>query len=235
MTANPLTPCPHLFIWHWHFGWQPHLTPKKKGSSWTILVQTNKAGGYHAETDQVLILDVARFKYPPHWVPLKTLWEVQTLRGHRWESRSTTQCPLKFGVLAPCPPPKYQTSASISWHIRGTMSTFKVLFDKKQVWKLRHTPETKHNSTNLTQTQPTFFACYPVLFFARPCCTWTRKPSVHVVLCWSNPMNVSRFLTWLWFGDGPSAVPWRRILDFFGCLNESRRKKGEKMASFFPR
>eukprot|EP00435_Cladocopium_sp_Y103_P069079 s364_g32.t1 len=31
-------------------------------------------GGYHAETDQVLILDVARFKYPPHWVPLTTLW-----------------------------------------------------------------------------------------------------------------------------------------------------------------
>ena len=24
-------------------------------------------GGYHAPTDSVLILDVARFKYPPHW------------------------------------------------------------------------------------------------------------------------------------------------------------------------
>lgn len=23
----------------------------------------------------VLILDVARFKYPPHWVPLSLLWE----------------------------------------------------------------------------------------------------------------------------------------------------------------
>ena len=22
-----------------------------------------------------LVLDVARFKYPPHWVPLKLLWE----------------------------------------------------------------------------------------------------------------------------------------------------------------
>lgn len=22
-----------------------------------------------------LILDVARFKYPPHWVPIKLLWE----------------------------------------------------------------------------------------------------------------------------------------------------------------
>lgn len=30
-------------------------------------------GGYHEPTDQVLIMDVARFKYPPHWVPLKLL------------------------------------------------------------------------------------------------------------------------------------------------------------------
>ncbi|KAL8160702.1 hypothetical protein V2J09_002239 [Rumex salicifolius] len=32
-------------------------------------------GGYHPEKDLVLILDVARFKYPPHWVPLTLLWE----------------------------------------------------------------------------------------------------------------------------------------------------------------
>lgn len=32
-------------------------------------------GGYHAGKDMVLILDVARFKYPPHWVPLTLLWE----------------------------------------------------------------------------------------------------------------------------------------------------------------
>lgn len=32
-------------------------------------------GGYHAERDMALILDVARFKYPPHWVPLELLWE----------------------------------------------------------------------------------------------------------------------------------------------------------------
>lgn len=30
-------------------------------------------GGYHAERDLVLILDTARFKYPPHWVPLALL------------------------------------------------------------------------------------------------------------------------------------------------------------------
>ncbi|KAL3134941.1 Glutathione gamma-glutamylcysteinyltransferase 1 [Trebouxia sp. C0010 RCD-2024] len=32
-------------------------------------------GGYHAESDMVLILDTARFKYPPHWVPLKGLYQ----------------------------------------------------------------------------------------------------------------------------------------------------------------
>ncbi|MFB2923448.1 MULTISPECIES: phytochelatin synthase family protein [Aerosakkonema] len=31
--------------------------------------------GYHRERDLVLLLDVARFKYPPHWVPLSMLWE----------------------------------------------------------------------------------------------------------------------------------------------------------------
>lgn len=30
-------------------------------------------GGYHPERDLVLLLDVARFKYPPHWVPLERL------------------------------------------------------------------------------------------------------------------------------------------------------------------
>ncbi|KAI0530623.1 hypothetical protein KFK09_000169 [Dendrobium nobile] len=32
-------------------------------------------GGYHAGRDMALILDVARFKYPPHWVPLALLWQ----------------------------------------------------------------------------------------------------------------------------------------------------------------
>jgi glutathione gamma-glutamylcysteinyltransferase len=32
-------------------------------------------GGYHRARDLVLVLDVARFKYPPHWLPLATLFE----------------------------------------------------------------------------------------------------------------------------------------------------------------
>lgn len=32
-------------------------------------------GGYHPQKDLILILDVARFKYPPHWVPLALFFE----------------------------------------------------------------------------------------------------------------------------------------------------------------
>jgi glutathione gamma-glutamylcysteinyltransferase len=31
-------------------------------------------GGYHLHKDLALILDVARFKYPPHWVSAERLW-----------------------------------------------------------------------------------------------------------------------------------------------------------------
>ena len=31
-------------------------------------------GGYHAASDQVLVLDTARFKYPPHWMPVSQLF-----------------------------------------------------------------------------------------------------------------------------------------------------------------
>ncbi|HEX7081589.1 MAG TPA: phytochelatin synthase family protein [Gammaproteobacteria bacterium] len=32
-------------------------------------------GGYHVPTDKVLVLDTARFKYPPHWVPVDLLFD----------------------------------------------------------------------------------------------------------------------------------------------------------------
>ncbi|CAF3936828.1 unnamed protein product [Rotaria sordida] len=31
--------------------------------------------GYHSQEDLVLILDVARFKYPSHWIPIELLWQ----------------------------------------------------------------------------------------------------------------------------------------------------------------
>ncbi|KAG9406014.1 hypothetical protein AC1031_003938 [Aphanomyces cochlioides] len=37
-------------------------------------------GGYHAASDMVLVMDVARFKYPPHWVSLSLLFQaLQTI------------------------------------------------------------------------------------------------------------------------------------------------------------
>lgn len=36
-------------------------------------------GGYHAASDALLVLDVARFKYPPHWVPLSVMFDA--MRG----------------------------------------------------------------------------------------------------------------------------------------------------------
>lgn len=32
-------------------------------------------GAYHPQRDMLLVLDVARFKYPPHWVPLPVMFE----------------------------------------------------------------------------------------------------------------------------------------------------------------
>lgn len=32
-------------------------------------------GGYYAAKDMVLVLDVARFKYPPHWISAERLWQ----------------------------------------------------------------------------------------------------------------------------------------------------------------
>ena len=45
-------------------------------------------GAYDPESDHVLILDVARFKYPPHWTPLESLFQsMQTLDRSTSKSR----------------------------------------------------------------------------------------------------------------------------------------------------
>ncbi|KAK7378489.1 hypothetical protein VNO80_03931 [Phaseolus coccineus] len=51
-----------------------HRTPLNQ----TGIGHFSPVGGYHAERDMVLVLDVARFKYPPHWVPLTLLWEAMS-------------------------------------------------------------------------------------------------------------------------------------------------------------
>ena len=43
-------------------------------------------GGYHKEKDLVLIMDVARFKYPPFWVPLEVLWASMAVDDEKTKS-----------------------------------------------------------------------------------------------------------------------------------------------------
>lgn len=50
-------------------------------------------GGYSAERDMVLLLDVARFKYPPHWVRLSLAFEAMQLED------KTTGLPRGLVVL----------------------------------------------------------------------------------------------------------------------------------------
>jgi hypothetical protein len=43
---------------------------------------------YHAKSDQVLILDVARYRYPSVWVPLRDLWQaLRSIDRSSYQSR----------------------------------------------------------------------------------------------------------------------------------------------------
>lgn len=61
-------------------------------------------GGYHPDKDMVLILDVARFKYPPHWVSLPTLFAaMQTIDSASQRSRgyiSVTAAPQRPHIFS---------------------------------------------------------------------------------------------------------------------------------------
>ncbi len=59
---------------------------------------------YAPEEDMVLILDVARFKYPPHWVSVPLLWE--SMAAVSFDSKFTPQflnvlCHFR-SILIPC-------------------------------------------------------------------------------------------------------------------------------------
>lgn len=59
-------------------------------------------GAYHEGTDMILILDVARFKYPPYWVPVTTMWEaMRTVDPESQRSRGfflMSAAPLRSSV-----------------------------------------------------------------------------------------------------------------------------------------
>eukprot|EP00903_Cladosiphon_okamuranus_P008074 g7788.t1 len=47
----------------------------RRGVNQTGTGHFSPIGGYHREQDLVLVMDTARFKHPPHWIPMETLWE----------------------------------------------------------------------------------------------------------------------------------------------------------------
>lgn len=64
-------------------------------------------GGYHPDRDLALVLDVARFKYPPHWVPVEALYqamltidpETKKSRGYLLLRKSAIPGVLMFRVV----------------------------------------------------------------------------------------------------------------------------------------
>lgn len=56
---------------------------------------------WHAGSDRVLVLDVARFKYPPHWVPVPLLWramqplDATSSRPRGWLSVARSPLPVQ--------------------------------------------------------------------------------------------------------------------------------------------
>ena len=63
-------------------GWQLAVNFKR-----AVLADDGKGGGhfspiaaYHGPTDSVLVMDVARYKYPPFWVPLELLFKAMATR-----------------------------------------------------------------------------------------------------------------------------------------------------------
>src|SRR5690606_8976967 len=65
-------------------------------------------GGFHAASDHALILDVARFKYPPHWVPVPALYAAMeasdeaTARPRGWIALRRSGRPASLLFTARC-------------------------------------------------------------------------------------------------------------------------------------
>eukprot|EP00300_Choanocystis_sp_HF-7_P006693 c14850_g1_i1.p1 GENE.c14850_g1_i1~~c14850_g1_i1.p1 ORF type:complete len:502 (+),score=72.69 c14850_g1_i1:152-1657(+) len=73
-------------------------------------------GGYSRARDLVLILDVARFKYPPYWVPVATLFEaMRTLDSTTGRARGY------FNIKA-SPAPPFSALVRIRWPVRTVES-----------------------------------------------------------------------------------------------------------------
>ncbi len=74
--------------------------------------------GYHAASDSVLILDVARFKYPPHWVALSDLYrafaplDAATGKSRGWLSLTASARRLSIGFWMESTAPSWAAMAA---------------------------------------------------------------------------------------------------------------------------
>lgn len=76
-------------------------------------------GGYHAARDLALVLDVARFKYPPHWVALEQLFRAMlpldavTGRSRGWLELRAREQGLSLGFSLICDEAGYGAFAEL--------------------------------------------------------------------------------------------------------------------------
>jgi glutathione gamma-glutamylcysteinyltransferase len=65
-------------------------------------------GGYHEQSDQALVLDVARFKYPPHWVPLADLARAMIIKDSTTQKSRGYLLVMRKSDDSRAPPPAVQ-------------------------------------------------------------------------------------------------------------------------------
>lgn len=86
----------------------PHSSPHvvvaaydRRGLGQTGAGHFSPIAGYHAGRDLALVLDVARFKYPPHWVAVERLWEsMQSVDGATGKPRGYMVLRSRAGGVA---------------------------------------------------------------------------------------------------------------------------------------
>mmetsp|Transcript_33883 Transcript_33883/g.79972 ORF Transcript_33883/g.79972 Transcript_33883/m.79972 type:complete len:480 (+) Transcript_33883:57-1496(+) len=102
-------------------------------------------GGYHAEKDMVLILDVARKASPPYWVAARDLFKAMSGKGYvtvvgcgavaeEGEAAADAEarmCPVLIASWAQCP----LSSGDLAWHLNTRTS-------RRRVWQ-RHPLEVR--------------------------------------------------------------------------------------------
>jgi hypothetical protein len=97
-------------------------------------------GCYHEKSDTILIMDVARFKYPPYWVPVQSVWEA--MRTIDPESRRSRGFFSISAAPAVDPTPISNISPISFYFNRGDLSAF---FDRENVMLKRAAAQLVHD------------------------------------------------------------------------------------------